>query len=71
MFLDELTPIFKELTQHQSPSWAGFSPSASTQLADEASKSWLDQQIGSTTYTSSTTQDHNGKTSGPRSISID
>jgi len=71
MFLDELTPIFKE---HSAPSLLlgrAFLRLLRLNLADEPVKSWLDQQIGSTTYTSSTTQDHNGKTSGPRSISID
>ncbi len=69
MFLDELTPIFKELTQHPVSLLGGFfSGLLRLNLADEPVKSWLDQQIGSTTYT---TRNHNGKTTGPQSISID
>ena len=71
MFLDELTPIFKQITQHPVSFLSGFfSGVLRLNLADEPVKSWLDQQTGSTTYTS-TTQGHNGKSSGPQSISID
>jgi len=65
MFLDELTPIFKEPLSTQSPS-QGF---PRLNLADEPVKSGLINRSVPTTYTS-TTQDHNGKTSGPQS-SID
>ena len=71
MFVDELTPIFKELTQRPVSFLGGFfSGLLRLNLADEPVKSWLDQQSGSTAYTS-TTHDHNGKTTGPQSISID
>lgn len=71
MFVDELTPIFKELTQHPVSFLGGlFSGLLRLNLADEPVKSWLDRQTGSTAYTA-TTQAHNGKTSGPQSISID
>ena len=72
MFMDELTPIFKQLTQHPVSFLGGFfSGLLRLNLSDEPVKSWLDQEIGYNTYTSSNTQDHNGKTSGPQSISID
>lgn len=72
MFVDELTPIFKQLTQHPVSFLGGFfSGLLRLNLADEPVKSWLDQQVSHTSYSSSTTQDHNGKTSGPQSISID
>ena len=72
MFVDELTPIFKELTQRPVSFLGGFfSGFLRLNLPDEPVKSWLDQQSGSTAYTSSTTQGNNGKTTGPQSISID
>ena len=72
MFLDELTPIFKELTQHPVSFLGGFfSGVLRLNLADEPVKSWLDGQRGYTTYTTSTTSANNGKTGGPQTISID
>lgn len=73
MFIDELTPIFKQLSQHPVSLLGGFvSGVLRLNLSDDPVKSWLDQQIGSTTYTSTTTQQHNGSvSSGPQSISID
>ncbi|HEY9852352.1 MAG TPA: hypothetical protein V6D28_22965 [Leptolyngbyaceae cyanobacterium] len=40
-------------------------------LTDDPIKSWLDEQAGVTTSSSSTTENSNGKSSGPQSISID
>lgn len=72
MFIDELTPLFKQLTGHPVSFLGGFfSGLLRLNLADEPVKNWLDQQLASTSYTSSPTQGHNGKTSGPQSISID
>ena len=72
MFLDELTPIFKELTRQPAAFLGGLvSGVFRLNLADDPVKSWLDQQAGSST---STTFDHsttNGRSSGPQSISID
>lgn len=70
MFIDELAPLFKELTQ-QPIAFAGgfFSGIFRLNLMDDPVKSWLDQQTGTTTYSTTTTQ--NGKSSGPQSISID
>lgn len=71
MFLDELTPLFKELTQHPVSFLGGFfSGVLRLNLADEPVKSWLDQQVGFTSYTTSTNGANNG-TGGPQSISID
>lgn len=72
MFVTELEPLFKQLTQHPVSYLGGFfSGLLRLNLSDEPVKSWLDQQLGSTTYTAATTQEHNGKTSGPQSISIE
>ncbi|HEY9610810.1 hypothetical protein [Allocoleopsis sp.] len=72
MFLDELSPIVKELTQQPVAFLGGFfSGVFRLNLADDPVKSWLDQQTGSTTYTSATSGSENGKTSGPQSISIE
>jgi hypothetical protein len=72
MFLDELSPIFKELTQQPVAFFGGFfSGVFRLNLADDPVKSWLDEQTGSTTYTAATTSNENGKTSGPQSISIE
>jgi hypothetical protein len=72
MFLDELTPIFKELSQQPSAFFGGFfSGLFRLNLADEPVNSWLNQQTGATSSTSSTIGSENGKSSGPQSISID
>ncbi len=72
MFLDELTPIFKELTQQPAAFFGGlFSGIFRLNLADDPVKSWLDEQAGSTSYTTTTSSSANGRTSGPQSISID
>jgi hypothetical protein len=70
MFLDELSPIFKEVTQQPVAFFGGlFSGLLRLSLADDPVKSWLDQNAG-TTYTAST-RSQNGNGSGPQSISID
>lgn len=72
MFLDELTPIVKELTQQPAAFLGGFfSGVFRLNLADDPVKSWLDEQAGSTSYTTATSSTVNGKTNGPQSISID
>lgn len=73
MFLDELTPIIKQLSQHPISFLGGFASGLlRLNLAEEPVKNWLDQQLGSTTYTTSNTEAHNGKsTSRPQSISIE
>ncbi len=72
MFVDELTPIFKELTQHPISFVGGlFSGFLGLNLNDDPVRSWLEQQ-GSTTIhiTPTVSQDRNGS-KGPQSISID
>jgi hypothetical protein len=71
MFMDELTPLVRELTQ-QPIAFAGgfFSGIFRLNLMDDPVKSWLDNQTG-TTAPSTTVEVHNGKSQGPQSISID
>ncbi len=72
MFLDELTPIVRELTQQPVALLGGFfSGVFRLNLADDPVKSWLDEQTGSTPYTTAPSGSENGRTSGPQSISID
>jgi hypothetical protein len=72
MFLDELTPIFKELTYQPAAFLGGFfSGVFRLNLADDPVKSWLDDQSGSPTYVRTTSSTDNGRASGPQSISID
>lgn len=71
MFLDELTPILRELTQQPVAFLGGFCAGVlRLKLTDEPIKSWLDQQAGINTQTAYADLDQNGK-SGPQSISID
>ncbi|MEH1910324.1 MAG: hypothetical protein V7L05_05080 [Nostoc sp.] len=72
MFIDELSPLFREFIQHPVSFVGGlFSGVLRLNLADDPVKSWLDKQIRSNSYTSSTTDAHNGKGIGPQQISID
>ncbi|HBB33534.1 MAG TPA: hypothetical protein DC064_17475 [Cyanobacteria bacterium UBA9273] len=72
MFLDELSPIFKELIQEPMAFLGGFcSAVLRLNLSDDPVKSWLDRQTGSTAYSPTTTGSDNGKTNGPQSISIE
>lgn len=70
MFLDELTPVFKELAGYPVAFLGGFvSGLLRLNLADDPVKSWLNQQAGASSY-SATTSSTNGK-NGPQTISID
>ncbi|NJP11368.1 MAG: hypothetical protein HC866_19385 [Leptolyngbyaceae cyanobacterium RU_5_1] len=71
MFIDELMPILKELSQQPVAFMGGlFSGLFRLNLSDDPVKAWLDKQSG-VSY-SSTTETHNGKkSSGPQSISIE
>jgi hypothetical protein len=72
MFLEELTPIFKQLTLHPISFMGGFvSGVLKLNLADDPVKSWLSQQLSTNTYASTTVQAQNGKANGPQTISID
>ena len=72
MFINELSPIFREFIQHPVSFVGGlFSGVLRLNLAEDPVKSWLNQQSRSNSYTSTTTDAHNGKASGPQQISID
>ncbi|WP_138502063.1 hypothetical protein [Nostoc sp. PA-18-2419] len=72
MFIDELSPIFREFTQHPVSFLGGlFSGVLRLNLGDDPVKSWLDQQIYPNSYTSNTTEANNGKATGPQRIAID
>jgi hypothetical protein len=70
MFFDELSPIVKEITQQPVAFFGGLvSGLLRLSLSDDPVKTWLDQQTGTTSYSSSSS--HNGNGNGPQSISID
>ena len=75
MFMDELTPVFQELTQYPVAFLGGFvSGLLRIKLSDDPVKSWLQEQGVSDTVTSNTGNDFNrndGNSGGPQSISID
>ena len=72
MFIDELTPIFKEFTQHPLSFMGGFvSGVLRLNLADDPVKSWIEEQIGKNGDLNSTYELHNGKARGPQQISIE
>ncbi len=71
MFVDELTPFFRELTNQPIAFLGGFfSGVFRLNLSEDPVKSWLDQQAGPAPY-STTSESSNGKNNGPQSISID
>ncbi len=71
MFLDELSPLVKELAQQPIAFLGGlFSGAFRLSLADDPVKSWLDQQAGVST-TPQPSGSNNGNHKGPQSISID
>ncbi|HEY9639107.1 MAG TPA: hypothetical protein V6C57_01410 [Coleofasciculaceae cyanobacterium] len=70
MFVDELTPVFKELVGYPVAFLGGFvSGLLRLNLSEDPVKSWLDQQVGSASPTPE--NGTNGKSNGPQSISID
>ncbi len=75
MFIDELSPIFKEITHHPVSFLGGFfSGVFRLNLADDPVKSWLNQQNSPTSSSGKTCasgEAHNGKTNGPQQISIE
>lgn len=71
MFLDELMPIVKDLTQQPIAFLGGFvSGVFRLNLADDPVRSWLDQQAGIASTPTPASDVQNGKR-GPQSISID
>ncbi|MBK4732457.1 hypothetical protein JJD41_21700 [Oxynema sp. CENA135] len=75
MFLDELTPVIKELSAHPIAFLGGFCSGAlRLNLWDDPVKSWLQQQGASSETTAPPSENNNGSfgsSSGPQSISID
>ncbi|QOV22252.1 hypothetical protein [Anabaenopsis elenkinii] len=72
MFINELSPIFQQLTKHPVSFMGGFfSGVLRLNLKDDPVKTWLEQQIKSTGHSSPTSEAHNGKATGPQQISID
>ncbi|MGE5656505.1 MAG: hypothetical protein ACM37W_07815 [Actinomycetota bacterium] len=72
MFMDELSPILKELTQQPVAFLGGLvSGLLRLNLNDDPVKTWLNEQTGSSSYTSPASETSNGKNSGPQSITID
>lgn len=71
MFMDELTPLLKELTGHPIAFLGGFFSGAfRLNLNEDPVKGWLDQQAGSS-YSSTPSDSANGRRNGPQSISIE
>jgi hypothetical protein len=72
MFITELTPILKEFAQSPISFMGGFvSGVLKLKLTDDPVHSWLAQQAGGNSSMSSNNEAHNGKASGPQSISIE
>lgn len=72
MFITELSPVFKELTQHPVSFMGGFvSGILRLNLADDPVKGWLDQHTTSGGFPKTSNEAKNGKASGPQQISID
>ncbi|MBD2580318.1 hypothetical protein [Oscillatoria sp. FACHB-1406] len=70
MFLEGLSPLFKELAQQPLAFVGGFFAGAfRLNPTEDPLRSWLEQQ-GATVYPS-TSSDQNGRSSGPQSIAID
>ncbi|NES96204.1 MAG: hypothetical protein F6K32_13405 [Desertifilum sp. SIO1I2] len=70
MFLDELSPIFRELTKEPVAFFGGFfSGVLRLNLYEDPVKSWLDQQVESATPVPFPNDYTNGN--GPQSISIE
>ena len=72
MFLDELTPVVKELIEQPIAFFGGFfSGILRLNLNDDPVKTWLEQQNGYTPTNGSITEANNGKSEGPQSITIE
>ncbi len=72
MFLDELTPVVKELIEQPVAFFGGFfSGMLRLNLKDDPVKTWLEQQTGYISTNGSTTEVNNGQSEGPQSITIE
>lgn len=71
MFLDELSPLFKELAQQPIAFLGGLASGIlKLNLAEEPVKSWLEKQAGSS-GAAIVFPSNNGKSQGPQTIAID
>jgi hypothetical protein len=71
MFFLEVSPIFKEFTQHPASFMGGLvSGILRLNLSDDPVKSWLGKQLGMP-GNSTSLEVHNGKAKGPQSIAIE
>jgi hypothetical protein len=69
MLLNELTPIFKELTKEPAAFCSGFlSGVFRLNLTDDPVKTWLEKQAG---FTPTSSQTESGSQQRPQSIDID
>jgi hypothetical protein len=75
MFLNELSPLVRELAQQPVAFLGGFvSGLLRLDLGEDPVRSWLDRQATAYTGTSASASGqgaHNGKAQGPQTISID
>lgn len=72
MFLDELTPVFREFVQEPVAFFGGLcSGLLRLNLSEDPVKSWLDTQSHPNRYPDPMSGSGNGRSSGPQSISID
>ena len=72
MFIEELSPIFKQAAQHPSSFFGGlFSGVLRLNLAEDPVKTWLDKHLTSGGLCKTTNEAQNGKATGPQQISID
>ncbi|MDY6805725.1 MAG: hypothetical protein SXA11_18215 [Cyanobacteriota bacterium] len=72
MFLSELTPVLKELTQQPTAFVGGFfSGILRLNLEEDPVKSWLEKNGVSSSYTTAPEPENNEESSGPQSITIE
>lgn len=72
MFLSELTPVLKELTEQPTAFVGGFfSGILRLNLEEDPVKSWLEKNGVSSSYTAAPEEKNNEETSGPQSITIE
>ena len=72
MFIDELTPIFREMSGQPVAFLGGlFSGLFRLNLSDDPVKTWLDKQAGKPDSEASKASDQSNKNGGPQTISIE
>lgn len=72
MFLDELSPFFRELVGHPAAFMGGFvSGVLRLNLADDPVKQWLEKQSGTSSAPSSVNTHNSNGHGGPKTIAID